>query len=54
MIGSRCFYKIIRYRPFGVREKYLPELGEFTTDEDYALKYVELAKSLGAEKAYII
>ena len=54
VIGDRCFYKIIRYRPFGVREKYLPELGEFTTDEDYALKYVELAKSLGAEKAYII
>ncbi len=54
VIGDRCFYKIIRYRPFGVREKYLPELGEFTTDEEYALKYVELAKSLGAEKAYII
>lgn len=54
VIRDRCFYKIIRYRPFGVREKYLPELGEFTTDEAYALKYVELAKSLGAEKAYII
>ena len=54
VIGDRCFYKISRYRPFGVREKYLPELGEFTTDEEYALKYVELAKSLGAEKAYII
>ena len=54
VIGDRCFYKIIRYRPFGVREKYLPELGDFTTDEDYAMKYVELAKSLGAAKAYII
>ncbi len=54
VIGDRCFYKIIRYRPFGVREKYLPELGDFTTDEDYAMKYVELAQSLGAAKAYII
>lgn len=54
VIGDRCFYKIIRYRPFGVREKYLPELGEFTTVESYAMKYVELAQSLGAAKAYII
>ena len=54
VIGDRCFYKIIRYRPFGVREKYLAELGEFTTSEDYAMKYAELAKSLGAAKAYVI
>ncbi len=53
-IRDRCFYKIIRYRPFGVREKYLPELGEFTTDENYAQRYVDLANSLGAEKAYMI
>ena len=54
VIGDRCFYKIIRYRPFGVREKYLPELGDFTTDEAYAMKYVDLAQSLGAAKAYLI
>ena len=54
VIGDRCFYKIIRYRPFGVREKYLPELGDFTTEEDYARRYVDLAQSLGARKAYMI
>ncbi len=54
IIGDRCFYKIIRYRPFGVREQYLKELGEFTTDEAYAMTYVDLARSLGASKAYII
>ena len=53
-IRDRCYYKIIRYRPFGVRGKYLQELGEFTTDEAYAQQYVDLAKSLGAEKAYMI
>lgn len=54
IIRDRCFYKIIRYRPFGVREQYLPELGNFTTDEAYAMKYVELAGALGASKAHII
>lgn len=53
-IGSRCFYKIIRYRPFGVREQYLSELGEFTTDEAYTQSYVELAQNLGASRAYMV
>ena len=54
VIRDRCFYKVIRYRPFGVREKYLAELGDFTTDEAYAQKFVDLAHSLGAKKAYMI
>ena len=54
VIGDKCHYKIIRYRQFGVREEERKVLGDFTTDEEYALKYVELAKSLGATKAFII
>ena len=54
IIGDRCGYKIIRYRPFGVRERYLPMLGEFTTDEAYAEKYADLARSLGAVNARVI
>ena len=54
IIKDKCFYKIIRYRQFGVREKELLELGDYTTDEEYALKYVELAKTIGADKAYLV
>lgn len=54
VIGDRCRYKIIRYRPFGVRDIYRKELGEETTDEAYARSYVELAKSLGAKQAVMI
>ena len=54
IIQDKCFYKIIRYRPFGVRDAYIKELGEFTTEEAYAQNYVDLAHSLGASKAYII
>ena len=54
IIKDRCFYKIIRYRPFGVREEHQKELGEFTTDERYAQKYADLAVSLGAVKAYVV
>ncbi|MBQ1900395.1 MAG: YjjW family glycine radical enzyme activase [Erysipelotrichaceae bacterium] len=52
-IKDRCRYKIIRYRQFGVREEYRKELGNFTTGEDYAMRYVELARSLGASKAIL-
>ena len=54
IIQDKCFYKIIRYRPFGVREEYQKTLGEFTTDADYAEKYAKLARSLGASKAYVV
>ena len=53
-IGSACDYKIIRYRPFGVREKYQRVLGEFTTDESYAEGYANLARQLGATKAFVV
>ena len=54
VIGDRCRYKIIRYRPYGVRDIYRKELGEETTDEEYARTYVDLAKFLGAEQAVMI
>lgn len=53
-IGDGCYYKIIRYRPFGVRERYQKILGEWETDADYAQKYADLAHSLGATKAYVV
>ena len=53
-IGNGCFYKIIRYRPFGVRERYQKILGEFETEADYAERYARLARDLGASKAYVV
>ena len=53
-IGDGCFYKIIRYRPYGVREKYQKLLGEFETEKDYAERFAQLARDLGAEKAYVV
>ena len=53
-IGDGCFYKIIRYRPYGVREQYQKLLGEFETDAAYAERYAALARRLGAEKAYVV
>ena len=54
IIQDKCLYKIIRYRQFGVRDDELIHLGDYTTDEEYARKYVELAKSLGASKAFLL
>ena len=53
-IGDRCFYKIIRYRPYGVREKYQKLLGEFETAPDYAERYASLARECGAARAYVV
>ena len=53
-IGDRCPYKIIRYRPFGVREEYRRMLGEDETDEIYAGKYAGVALEEGAAKAYVV
>ena len=53
-IGDGCFYKIIRYRPYGVRERYQKMLGEFETDADYAERFAALARELGASRAYVV
>lgn len=53
-IGNRCLYKLICYRPFGVREQHQKLLGEDCTDPAYAEQYAALARSLGVEKATVI
>ena len=53
-IGAGCPYKLIRYRPFGVRERYQKLLGEYETEAEYAEGFAALARSLGAEKAFVV
>ena len=52
-IGDRCDYKIIRYRPYGVRERCQKVLGEYETDAAYAQRFADLAQSLGAGRAFV-
>ena len=53
-IKDKCLYKVIRYRQFGVRDSEIELLGDYTTDEEYAKRYVDLAISLGASKAFMV
>jgi len=53
-IGSACDYKIIRYRPFGVRPAGLRLLGEESASPNLAESCVALARSLGATRAYTV
>ena len=53
-IRDRCMYRIIRYRPFGVREEYQALLGAEETEEDAAARYAALAKAWGASRAYYV
>ncbi len=53
-IGDGCFYKLIRYRPYGVRERYRKLLGEDETDRYYAERYAALARDLGAKRACVV
>ena len=53
-IGSNCSYKLIRYRPFGVREEGKKVLGYQTTSSEEALRCLHIACSHGASKAFIV
>ncbi len=53
-IGNACDYKIIRYRPFGVREQYQSVVGDRITGEETAERFAALARSLGASKAFVV
>ena len=53
-IRDRCLYKLIRYRPYGVREKYQKLLGEDETGREYAEGFAALARALGADRACVI
>ncbi len=52
-IGDKCIYKLIKYRPFGVKESYQKELGDLTTSDEYIQPYLQLALQTGAKKAII-
>ena len=53
-IGNACDYRIIRYRPFGVREDQQVVLGRAEAGREYAERFASLARSLGAEKAFVV
>lgn len=53
-IGGRCPYKLIRYRPFGVRDAGKALLGEETTPEEEAESVLRAAREHGAENAFIV
>ena len=54
VIKDACRYKIIRYRPFGVRDKYLKLISSNETSMEEAEKYVRLAKRNGAKSAFVV
>ena len=53
-IGDSCPYKIIRYRPYGVREACRAAVGEEEADRDYAEAFARIARGEGAAGAYVV
>ena len=53
-VGNGCCYKLIRYRPYGVRSVCQTRIGGFETDRAYAEQYASLARSLSAERAILV
>ena len=54
LIQDACDYKLIRYRPYGVRDIYQKELGELETPLEEVEKYAETACRLGASHTYVV
>lgn len=53
-IQDKCIYKLIKYRPYGVREEYLDVMGRNETDDQYFKQYVELAKQNGVKNVVAV
>lgn len=51
IIGDKCIYKLIKYRPFGVREEFVDELCDDQLTDEEANYYLEVALNNGASKA---
>ncbi|MEG2836128.1 YjjW family glycine radical enzyme activase [Anaerorhabdus sp.] len=54
IIQDKTVYKLLRYRPFGVREEGLKEMGKSITTEKEAEKLAKLAIKLGAKHTIVV
>jgi len=54
IIGDNSTYKLLRYRPFGVRKEGLNALGNIITDKESSEKLVALSKNNGCIKTILI
>ena len=54
IIGDKCIYKLIKYRPFGVREEFVDELCDNQLTDEEANYYLEVALNNGVSKARIV
>lgn len=54
LIQDKTTYKLLRYRPFGVREEGLKEIGNTITTEVEANQLCKLAMRLGAKNTQVI
>ncbi len=54
IIQDKTIYKLLRYRPFGVREEGIKEIGNTITSEQEANKLCKLAIRLGATHTQVI
>jgi len=54
IIQDKCRYKLIKYRPFGVRDSLLPILGKNILSDDELNKYESLAIENGARNTVVV
>ncbi|MEA5018508.1 MAG: YjjW family glycine radical enzyme activase [Erysipelotrichaceae bacterium] len=53
-IKNKCYYKLIKYRPFGVRAEGLAECGTTSVNDSQLIEMVALAHKYGATKTIAI
>ena len=54
IIQDKCRYKLIKYRPFGVREEGLKELGNTILDDEELNRCEVIAKQAGATNTVVV
>lgn len=54
IILDRCRYKLIKYRPYGVRTSEIEKLGAFTLSDETLMKNAEIASKYGVKDVVVV
>lgn len=53
-VQDHCRYKLIKYRPYGVRKQLLEKLGNYTLSDDELQRLAKIAKECGVKDVVVV
>ena len=53
-VQDHCRYKLIKYRPFGVRKQFIENLGNYTLSDEELTRCADIAKECGVKDVVVV